>query len=506
DGAASRSRLNDLLIQLIAPAVNESEARSIVGEFVRLEAHIHRILNTGREQANEEKADNEQSIVCDTPSNKKTMVDLQVKFNGFGIDWITFFQNVVETSDVSDIKFCKVKLSLELQHLLKITPKTSLRQFIILHTLLHTDLFLLFSNNYQPVVQSRPRTKKSETEEEQCLDLLLHFMPSLEKFSGCDDNVLVQNRANAFAALRNIRSTLYKILTTSFKVPKENAALVTNSSMKPVLDSVNEVLVSRCQSSKGPQGPFDEYNFQTNMLKLIQHHHGLYFRGRLWRTSKDLELSALWISSSVHGNHRARTGPIVYPSAIPQPVVYGSLGLFMASRVAEGLSIEDLLDHHADGLLNHSVVLSLAVKLKCLVQMYGKMEILNYGVQVYKVDGEQTKGLQWKDQLALKLSYQARCPFQAWKQLDSDLEVDHFIPGLTFTRPQIFFISVAQTRCEKVSERGLLEYYISGGSHPSIPSEQRVNGILRNSDEFSQAFQCSDNMYMNPMEKCRIFG
>lgn len=34
----------------------------------------------------------------------------------------------------------------------------------------------------------------------------------------------------------------------------------------------------------------------------------------------------------------------------------------------------------------------------------------------------------------------------------------------------------------------------------------RVNGILRSSDEFSEAFQCSDNMYMNPMEKCRIFG
>ncbi|KAK7002981.1 hypothetical protein BgiMline_004403, partial [Biomphalaria glabrata] len=54
------------------------------------------------------------------------------------------------------------------------------------------------------------------------------------------------------------------------------------------------------------------------------------------------------------------------------------------------------------------------------------------------VDGKNTKDQQWKDQLTLKLSY------KAWQQSDRELDVDHFIPGLTFTRPQMFFISFAQ--------------------------------------------------------------
>ncbi|CAG5123909.1 unnamed protein product, partial [Candidula unifasciata] len=457
------------------------------------------ILNTGRDQLSLEDLEEDGDNSCDGTTNRRNVGELQIKYNGFGIDWITFFQNIIESPDVSEIRLCQVKLSLELQHLLKITPKSSLRQFIILHTLIHSDLFLLFNKGHMTAVQSLDNLVVSETLEDQCLDILLHFLPSLEKFSGCDDDTLFHNRGNALSTLRNIRSSLYNVLTSSLKLTKDNAAVVTNSSMKTVTDSISEELVARCQVSAGPQGPFDEYNFHSNMLRIIQYRHAEYFRGRLSGVTGDLDLSALWISSSVQGNHRSRAGPIVYPSPVPQPITYGSLGTFLASRVSNGLGIEDLLDHHADGLLNHSVVLGLAVRLKCLVEMYGKMEMLDYGAQVYKVDGDLTKGQQWKDQLALKLSY------QAWKQLDNELEVDHFIPGLTFTRPQMFFIAFAQTHCEKVSERGILQYYVSDDLLPSIPGQQRVNGILRSSDEFSEAFQCSDNMYMNPMDKCRIF-
>lgn len=239
--------------------------------------------------------------MCDPPSNRKTMGELQIKFSGFGIDWITFFQSVIESTDVSEIGLCRVKLSLELQHLLKITPKSSLRQFIILHTLIHSDLFLLFSNGLHSNVQSDDGSVVSKTQEDQCLDLLLHFLPSLEKYSGCDEATLNQNRGNAFGTLRNIRSSLYSVLTSSLKIPKDNAAVVTNSSMKPVIESINEELVTRCQSSAGPQGQFDEYSFNTNMLRIIKYHHGEYFRGRLSRASKDLDISALWISSSVKG-------------------------------------------------------------------------------------------------------------------------------------------------------------------------------------------------------------
>ncbi|XP_059177834.1 endothelin-converting enzyme-like 1 [Physella acuta] len=236
------------------------------------------------------------------------------------------------------------------------------------------------------------------------------------------------------------------------------------------------------------------------MLRIIQFYHSEYYRGRLTRTSRDVELSALWIASSIPDNYRSRAGPIVYPFPVPQPIMYGSLGTFLASMVAEQLGIARLLDHHSDGLINNSVILGLGVQLNELVKMYSEMDILTYGSEVYKAQAEETRDQQLRDHLTLKLS------FKAWKQLDRDLESDHFIPGLTFTRPQLFFIAFAQTQCEKVSDRGILKYYVEDKKNPAMPTQQRVNGVLRNSVDFAEAFQCSDNKYMNSMDKIQIFG
>ncbi|GFO22230.1 hypothetical protein PoB_004873500 [Plakobranchus ocellatus] len=507
DSQAKLTKLKDLLVSLIEPIVNSSDAGIIVDDFFRLQTDIRRILNTGRRSTfGSFLNDNEEALSCDASSIRTNLGALQVKYNGFGIDWFQFFQNVVKTVDSSNLRFCKVKLSLELQHLLNITPKIAIRQFIILHTLIHSDIFLLLSDDELgpgfAYTQGKTSASLYTTREDQCLNVLLHFLPSLEKHVGCKEGALYSTRSDSLKVLQRIRKALQNVLTAPpFRVPAENAGTVTNSTVDPVVGSVGRVLFARCPVGAGPEGHFEEYNFGANMVRLIQYHHGEYFKGRLPQRSKDQSLLALWISASGQGAQHARAGPIVYPHPAPQAVVYGSLGSFLARKVSDKLDIGAILDHHSEGLLNDSVVLGLAVRLKCLVQMYSSMEILTYFPQdqTYKVNGKETKGLQWKEQLALRIAY------KAWRQADHELDMDHFIPGLTFTKPQMFFITYAQTRCEKVSERGILQYYVSG-KKPAIPEHQRINGILRSSDEFSDAFQCSDNAYMNPMEKCRIFS
>ncbi|GFS16036.1 endothelin converting enzyme-like 1 [Elysia marginata] len=516
DSHAKRIKLTNLLMTLIKPALNGSgDANHIVENFLELQTNIRRVLNTGRRSfLGGYTTGNEDGISCDTAGLKKNLGELQVKHSGFGIDWFQFFQRLMPTVGNSNLRFCRVSLNLELQRIINLTPKTTVRQFIILHTLIHSDIFLLLSDEnqssklgYNQDNEASPSTSKvsasmSATREDQCLGTLLHFLPSLEKHVGCKESAIYQSRTNALQVLQKLRTALHNILTASpFRVPVDNAAVVTNSSIGPVVDAIGEALTARCPSGAGPQGRFEEYSFSANMLRLIQYHHGEYFRARLPRRSRDQKLLSLWIAASGQGIQRARAGPIVYPHPAPQPVVFGSMGSFLASRVAEQLGIGAILDHHSEGLLNHSVVLGLAVRLKCLVEMYGDMEILNYYPQdqVYKVNGKGTKPQQWKDQLALRMAY------KAWRQADHELDMDHFIPGLTFTKPQLFFITYAQTQCEKVSERGILQYYVSGKT-PAIPEHQKINGILRSSDEFSNAFQCSDNAYMNPMDKCRVFG
>ncbi|RUS81385.1 hypothetical protein EGW08_010857, partial [Elysia chlorotica] len=516
DSHAKLLKLTNLLISLTQPTLNGSDdANMIVQNFLELQTNIRRVLNTGRRgMYGGSSTGTEGDIQCDSAGLRKNLGELQVKFGGFGIDWFQFFQTVLPTIDNSDLRFCRVRLNLELQRIITLTPKTTVRQFIILHTLIHSDIFLLLSDDDQGSrfenVQDgdafldgqASSSPMSTSQEDKCLSTLLHFLPSLEKFVGCKESAIYQSQTNAVHVLQKVRSSLHNILTASpFRVPADNAAVVTNATVAPVVESVGKLLTARCPSGAGPMDRFEEYSFSANMLRLIEYHHGEYFRARLPTKSKDQSLLSLWIAASGQGVQRPRAGPVVYPHPAPQAVVFGSMGSFLASRVAEQLGIGAILDHHSEGLLNHSVVLGLAVRLKCLVEMYGDMEVLNYspGDQVYKVNGKGTKPQQWTDQLALRMAY------KAWRQADHEMDMDHFIPGLTFTKPQLFFITYAQTQCEKVSERGILQYYVSGKT-PAIPEHQKVNGILRSSDDFSNAFQCSDNAYMNPMDKCRIFG
>ncbi|XP_059177835.1 uncharacterized protein LOC131957136 [Physella acuta] len=103
DAKMNMARLSDLLYNLIRPTVNESDARNIVADFLKQEADIRRILPTGREHSDY----SDGSFTCDSPSSQKTLGELQIKYNGIGINWFLFFQNVLDTTDVADIRFCK---------------------------------------------------------------------------------------------------------------------------------------------------------------------------------------------------------------------------------------------------------------------------------------------------------------------------------------------------------------------------------------------------------------
>ena len=275
------------------------------------------VLNTGRRSLfGGSTTGNEDGITCDTASTRKNLGELQVKYSGFGIDWFQYFQHVMPTVDNSDLRFCRVRLNLELQRIINLTPKSAVRQFIILHTLIHSDLFLLLSDEDHSAkfeeyagrdtggdsVRSKTSSSMYASREDQCLSTLLHFLPSLEKHIGCKESALYQSRGNALKVLQKIRNALHNVLTASpFRVPVENAAAVTNSTVGPVIDAVGQALTARCPSGAGPKGRFEEYSFSANMLRLIQYHHGEYFRARLPRRSRDQALLSLWIAASGQG-------------------------------------------------------------------------------------------------------------------------------------------------------------------------------------------------------------
>jgi len=96
----------------------------------------------------------------------------------------------------------------------------------------------------------------------------------------------------------------------------------------------------------------------------------------------------------------------------------------------------------------------------------------------------------------LELAFQALCT-----QLGESVS-QHATPQMT--HEQLFFVNYARTECSAIREEKLREYTLVD-EHPS--SEFRVNGILKNVDDFYRVFSIteSDALYLPPAKRAHIW-
>ena len=74
--------------------------------------------------------------------------------------------------------------------------------------------------------------------------------------------------------------------------------------------------------------------------------------------------------------------------------------------------------------------------------------------------------------------------------------------GQSFTPNQLFWISYAQSNCEK-ARSGARRTQMQIDTH--APGEFRVKGTLSNNKDFANDFQCPKGSLMNPLQKCKIW-
>lgn len=67
---------------------------------------------------------------------------------------------------------------------------------------------------------------------------------------------------------------------------------------------------------------------------------------------------------------------------------------------------------------------------------------------------------------------------------------------------QMFFIAFGQSLCAR-SDYAIVRHQLRGGKYS--PAQERVNGVVMNSEQFAKVFQCDTNTPMNPIEKCTIW-
>jgi len=94
--------------------------------------------------------------------------------------------------------------------------------------------------------------------------------------------------------------------------------------------------------------------------------------------------------------------------------------------------------------------------------------------------------------------------FRAWKahyHISYQNGHENLLPGLNYTREQIFFLSFARIWATNTKPQTVIR------SDPRSPARWRVDGTLSNIPEFAEAFKCPTGSKLNPLpeKRCQLW-
>ena len=175
----------------------------------------------------------------------------------------------------------------------------------------------------------------------------------------------------------------------------------------------------------------------------------------------------------------------VFSGDLPEYVSYGGFGATAGHELTHGFddngSQYDDTGHYRNWWDN-STTARFENKTQCFVRQYSRYTVEGFDGEKVPVNGRLTLGENIADAGGLNAAY------RAWK----DREAKAFnpsLPGLEeFTNDQLFFVSYANSWCEKIRKEALLKQVYSD---PHSPADKRVVGPLDNSPDFREAFNCA---------------
>ncbi|CAK9811556.1 Nep1 [Anthophora quadrimaculata] len=175
---------------------------------------------------------------------------------------------------------------------------------------------------------------------------------------------------------------------------------------------------------------------------------------------------------------------------------YGAIGTVLGHELTHGF---DNSGRHYDSNGNvrqwwtNETILQYTEKTECFVEHYNSYyenEADDY------IDGERTLGENIADNGGLR---EAVIAYERWKARHGQ---EPLLPGFThFTHEQLVFLGFAHVWCESYTPSSLK--WILQDSH--CPGHVRLQAVLKNSKEFSEAWKCPVGSNMNPVKKCRLW-
>lgn len=187
--------------------------------------------------------------------------------------------------------------------------------------------------------------------------------------------------------------------------------------------------------------------------------------------------------------------PPFYSNKADDAVNYGGIGMVVGHELTHGFDDEGR-QFDADGNLKDWWQKSDAVEYEklsnCFVSEYGQFTP-EPGVHL---NGKLTLGENTADNGGIRLAYFALMDDLAKKSLSPKTKVDGY------TEAQQFFLGNAQVWCEKQTPESTR---LRAQTDPHSMGEYRVNGVVSNMPEFSEAFGCKVGDKMYAAKGCRVW-
>ncbi|KAF8078094.1 hypothetical protein FPV67DRAFT_33082 [Lyophyllum atratum] len=208
--------------------------------------------------------------------------------------------------------------------------------------------------------------------------------------------------------------------------------------------------------------------------------------------------------SMVNAYFNPPANEIVFPAGVLQPpffeagwpsyISYGAFGHVAAHELTHAFDSAGRL-YNQEGKLEqwwtNATSEGFKVKQDCIVKQYSAYTIDDGKGGRIHVNGNLTSGENIGDTGLIQA-------YRAWKaqyDVSSQAGNEYMLPGLKFTREQLFFISFARIWARGMKPAAAVQRI---RTDPHSPSRYRVDGTVFNIPEFAKAFNCPKKAKLNP--------
>lgn len=192
----------------------------------------------------------------------------------------------------------------------------------------------------------------------------------------------------------------------------------------------------------------------------------------------------------------------MYHNLMPLSMKYSGIGAIIGHEITHVYDgkywIYDYNYKNRSDLISNFAKVNYNERKACFESQYNK-----YSIEDYVNNGLQTLNENMSDNGGIKISYEAYVQAVGNETLNSYNDQRVLMNLDTkFTNRQIFFLQSAQIRCNSLTLDQIKEYY---SSNLHSYDKFRINGMLSNMKEFSDAFKCPLGSNMNPLKKCELW-